>query len=148
MVLSSSGEVEYLIFANSPVAVLSLVFNVFMCNVHVRCSSNIRPRYFVLVVILIFCPLILKFIFLVIVFRLGLNIIISVLSTFNKILFALSQCTVSFRSWFMCLFSDFSEEWGYNKFVSSAKWVVDECLITLWISLMYIRNKSGPRTEP
>ena len=148
MVLSSSLEVEYLIFASSPLALLTLVFNVFMCNVHVRCSSNIRPRYFVFAVILIFCPLILKFIFLVIVFRLGLNIIISVLSTFNEILFALSQCTISFRSSFMCLFSGFSEEWGYNKFVSSAKWVVDECLITLWRSLMYTRNKIGPRTEP
>ena len=66
----------------------------------------------------------------------------------SEILFAQSQCKISFKSWFMYLFICFRELLEYRRLVSSAKWCITECWITLLRSLIHIQNSSRPKTEP
>ena len=51
-------EVLYLSFERRPFALLTFFFRMFIYTDHVRCSSNIRPRYLVFVLGVIFWPLI------------------------------------------------------------------------------------------
>ena len=97
---------------------------------------------------IIFWPLKQKLRCLVICFEWDLNITISVLLTFSKILLALSHWTKLERAWLIFLFTFFKEELTYKILVSSAKWCTDENIIALLRSLIYIRNSRGPNIEP
>ena len=112
-----------------------------------RCSSIIIPRYLVWFWGMIICPLRQKLRCLVICFEWDLNIIISVLLTFSKILLTLSHWTKLERSWLILLFISFKEELMHKILVSSTKWCTDEN-IALLRSLIYIRNNRGPNIEP
>ena len=104
-----------------------------------RFSSKKRPKYFVLLSIFIFCPLFLKLIFLIFLGFFYLNRTNSVLSTFSNICYLLAT-----QQYF----------WDQNRFawteniVSSAMWWKSENPTSLLRSLIYIRKRSGPRTEP
>ena len=79
----------------------------------------------------------------------GLNKIISVLSSFKNILLALSQLVKFFKSLFSILFSFFNSELlVYNKFVSSVRWWTLQYLIARFRSLMYKRNNKGHKMDP
>ena len=97
---------------------------------------------------IIFWPFKQKLRCLVICFEWDLNITISVLLTFSKILLALSHWTKLERAWLSFLFTFFKEELTYKILVSSAKWCTDENIIALLRSLIYIRNSRGPNIEP
>ena len=126
------------LFCQETIALLSLAFSMLVWDDHVRESSSIRPRYFTCFEIYICWPLILNFSFFVIFFPFGQNMIIWVLSTLTDILLVLSQWAIRFKSWFIYLFIFFIELREYKRFVSSAKWCIFECWITLLISFVYI----------
>ena len=107
-----------------------------MYSLNVRCSSIIIPRYLVRFLGIIFCPLRWKLRCLVICFEWDLNVTISVLLTFSKILLALSHWTKLERSWIIFLFISF-KELAYKILISSAKWGIDENIIAL-LWLLYI----------
>ena len=87
--------------------------------------NKISPRYLTSLILLIYWLLILKLRCLVMLdWDFDQNNIISVLLTFNGILFALSQMFSSFKSWLMCLFIFFSDLSDSSRFVSSAKWLL------------------------
>ena len=69
----------YLNFARRPQLLLSLLLICSVWNFHVRPSSKSMPRYFISLIVSIFCPLILKLRFLVILLFFVRNKIISVL---------------------------------------------------------------------
>ena len=103
IVFKSFESTWYLILAKSLFSLLSLSFVVSMCCLSVRCWSNFKPKYLTSLTILIFCPLILKFICFLISIFFVLKTIISVLLVFNEILIALSQWTMFLRSKFIFL---------------------------------------------
>ena len=91
----------------------------------------------------IYWPLILKFsCFVLFLLDLGLNSKISVLRVFKDILFALSHVLRTFKLWLMFIF--FKKLSTRSKLASSAKW----CTLLNFMTLMYIRKSSGPRTDP
>ena len=98
IVLSKGNLTKYLIFERRQFALFSFSLRFSRWYLNVRCSSSISPRYFVLQMIFIFCPLILKFMFLVIFLFLDLKKLSYVLPEFNKILFALNHSTICLRS--------------------------------------------------
>ena len=73
------GLVLSLNFARRPQLLLSLLLICSVWNFHVRPSSKSMPRYFISLIVSIFCPLILKLRFLVILLFFVRNKIISVL---------------------------------------------------------------------
>ena len=107
-----------------------------MCTFQSTCCSICMPKYFTLLEILLFWTLYRKLRYLVLCFRLDLNIIISVLSAFKLILFHLSHWTTRERSWFICLLIFFIDLFEYRRFVSSAKCSIWLCLTDMWRSLM------------
>ena len=78
----------------------------------------------------------------------GLNKVISILSTFKDTLLAFSQLVKFVKSSFSILFSFLIELFVYNKFVSSANWWNLQYLIASFRSLMYKMNNKGPKTHP
>ena len=117
-----------------------------MCTFQSRCCSICMPRYFTLLEILIFWPLIRKLRYLIICFQLDLSIIISVLSALKLILFDLSHWTV--REIMIYMFVDFFHRLlEYRRFVSYAKCSIWLCLTDLHRSLTKMIN-SGPNTDP
>lgn len=95
-------EVLYLSFARRPFALLTLFFRMCICADYFRCLSNIRHIYFVCILGISFCSLVQNFILFVICFLFRWKI--SVLSTFNEILFARNQYTISLK-WGMAMSS-------------------------------------------
>ena len=93
-VLSKGNLTKYLIFERRQFALFSFSLRFSRWYLNVRCLSSISPINLVLQMIFIFCPLVLKFIFLVIFLCVDLKKINSVLPEFNKILFALSHVTI------------------------------------------------------
>jgi len=81
-------------------------------------------------------------------FRGGLNTMNSVLPTFNERRFAQSQVNKLWRSLFIVLRSCCSQEQLNFRYVSSAKWKVDEFFMALFISLIYMRKRRGPNIDP
>ena len=105
-----------------------------------RCCSICILRYFTLLEILILWRLIRELRYLVICFRLDLDVIISVLSAFRFILYDLNRWTTRemiiyvFVGFFIVLFE-------YRRFVSS-------CLTDLWRSLIKMIHNRGLNTDP
>ena len=130
-----------------PAALLSFISRKFRYPCHSKCSCRITPRYFTVVHTFIFSQLILKFKCLVIILCFGLKIIISVLLVFKLILFALSHCTRSAKSWFIKEFIFFSDLFINSRLVSSAKWFTFE-VTDRFKSLINIINSRGPSTDP
>ena len=125
----------YHVFAKSLFAILSFFFNTLRCWFHEKCLSTIMHKYLVCVVGIIFWLFKRKFNFLF--FHLYVKKkTISVLETFNEILLAHNQWTTNFKSWLIYLFISFNEVIGQSKFVSSAKWYIDQFFMTLCISLI------------
>ena len=83
-------------------------------------------------------------------FSLMFKITSSVFSTFNDILFGFNDTVKFFMSWLTSLFSKFivTDLLKWSKLVLSRKWWTLKNLIAWFRSLMYIKNRSGPRTEP
>ena len=81
-------------------------------------------------------------------FRGGLKMMNSVLATLRESLFAQSQIKRDLRSAFIFVRSSFSHFELNFRYVSSAKWYVEELLIAWCISLIYIRKRRGPRIDP
>ena len=75
-----------------------------ICSFQLRCWSIWIPKYFTLVLISIFWPLIQKLRCLVICFLFRLSITSSVLSAFKLILLDFNHWTIRERSWLMSLF--------------------------------------------
>ena len=71
---------------------------------NVKCSSSNNQRHLIWEIIIIFCPLILKFTFLVIFLSLDLDRTSSVLPEFKDILFAFSHSAIDFKSQLIFLF--------------------------------------------
>ena len=146
IVIKNLLEVQCFNFARRSFALPSLAFGMLILDDHVRDSSNIRPKYFTCFEIYICWSLILKFSFFVTSFPFGRNMIISVLSTLSDIPLALKLVSYYWlalnRDLYMFIF--FIELVEYKRFMSSAKWCISECWITLFISFIYIRNRSGP----
>ena len=128
---------------------LSFFFSWLKYKFQSRCSLIVRPRYLICVFCGIYCLLILKFrCFVIFLLDLGLNSQILVLLVFKYILFALSHVVRRFKSWLLCSFIFFKELSTSSKLVSSAKWCNLLNFMAWFRSLMYIRKRSGPRTEP
>ena len=83
----------------------------------------------------------------VIILCFGLKIIISVLLVFKLILFALSHCTRSAKSWFIKEFIFFSDLFINSRMVSSAKWCTSLEVTYRFKSLINIINSRGPSTD-
>ena len=81
-------------------------------------------------------------------FFLCLKITSSVFLTLSEILLAFSQSVRFFMSRLIYLLSLFTDLLKWSKFVSSAKWWTFQNFIGRFRSLIYIKNKSGPSTEP
>ena len=110
-------------------------------------TSYTPSRYLVWVLGIIFWPLMKKLRCLMIFFEWDLNITISVLLTFSEILLTLSHWNKLEKSWLIFIFISFKKELTYRILVSSAKWSIDENIIALLRSLIYIRNNRRPNIE-
>ena len=108
IVLSRGALTQGLIFDSKQFAIVSFHLIVSRLYLKERFSSRKKPKYFVLLSIFIFCPLILKFMFLMIFLFFDLNRRNSVLYAFSNILLALSHITIFLRSKLIFLLRDFS----------------------------------------
>ena len=119
-----------------------------MCADRVRCSSNTSLDIWFVFWVLSFGHLFKSSYFLLFAFFLVEKLLFLFYPHSSEILFAQSQCKISFKSWFKYLFICFRELLEYRRLVSSAKWCITECWITLLRSLIHIQNSSRPKTEP
>ena len=133
IVINRFCKVMYLSF-EIPLLTFFYFFRMFIWTDHVRCSSNTRPRYFVgiLVIYYLLAAYLKVHIFYLLSFQ-SKNYYFC-FTTFNEILSAQSQWTISFKSWFMYLFICFRELLEYRRLVSSAKCCITEELHQCWIT--------------
>ena len=81
-------------------------------------------------------------------FCLDLKITISFFFTLNEVLFAFNPLTRCFKSVLTSLFNFLIQLLTYKTLVSSAKWWTLQKFIAWLRSLIYDKNRRGPRTDP
>ena len=127
---------------------LNFISREFICPCHSKCSCRISPRYLTVEDKFIFSPFILKFKCLVIILCFGLRITISVLLVFKLILFALSHCTRSVKSWVIKESIFFTDLFINSRLVSSAKWWTLLDVTDRFKSLINVINSRGRSADP
>ena len=117
-------------------------------SIHDSESFRNTPRYFTLIVGIIFWPIILKLRCLVISCFLFLKTIISVFPVLRESFFTTNPLTESFDVT-VYKFDDFLRDFTNNKWlVSSSKWCTELCMIALCKSLIKSKNNTAPSTDP